>query len=367
MFTNRMAKQTPALTVQQLRDRLGPADEFILTQSNVQFLRQWALGIGLEPAKVFAMTNIELANLYHEKGDEENSEASDLQRIAADIFLKLHQTMMATKLDPDWMRAIIIDEIEKLPARRIEVVIPNAPTVVLDGPQHKRTETVIRITALAHPIMLVGPAGCGKTTIGHQTSHVFGLPFYITSTINEPHELTGFIDGNGTYHRTPFRDAFENGGIWVADEMDAWDAPAFLTANAALSNGFCVFPDNPRPIMRHPMFRMIGTANTFGHGADRIYIGRNELDAATLDRFAVIPMEYDLDLERMYANGNAKWLQRVWDVREAVNNNKIRHVVSSRAILMGGASLAAGISRDDVEEFYLFKGMSKKDCNRIDD
>lgn len=362
-----MISRGMALTLEQLRERLGPPAEFTLTQRNSQYLRQWALGIGLEPARVFGMSNIDLTNLYHERGDEENSETSELRKIAADIFLRLHQTMMATKIDPDWMRSIIVEEIRQLPPQRIEIVTPNAPSVILDGPQHKMTETIIRISALNHPIMLVGPAGCGKTTIGRQTATAFNLPFYITSTINEPHELTGFIDGYGKYHRMPFRDAFEFGGIWVADEIDAWDASALLAANAALANGFAVFPDNPAPIYRHPMFRVIATANTFGHGADRIYIGRNELDAASLDRFAVIPIEYDLDLERMYANGNTKWLNRVWEIRKAIEENKIRHVVSSRAILMGGAALAAGISRDDVEEFYLFKGMNKRDRNRLED
>lgn len=356
-----------ALTLEQLRERLGPPDEFTLTQRNVHYLRQWALGIGLEPVRVFAMTNIELANLYHEKGGEENSHSSELQRIAADIFLRLHQTMMATKLDPSWMRSIIVEEIEKLPPQRIEIVTPSAPSIILDGPQHKMTETIIRVIGLGHPIMLVGPAGCGKTTIGRQAANVFNLPFYITSTITDEHHLTGFVDGHGLYHSKPFREAFANGGIWVADEIDAWDAAALLAANAALANGFCVFPDSPNPVTRHSMFRMIGTANTFGHGADRIYIGRNELDAATLDRFAVIPMEYDLELEKMYANGNTTWLNRVWEVRNAVKENKIRHVVSSRAIIMGSMALAAGISRDDVEEFYLFKGMSNKDRNRIID
>ena len=355
-----------ALTLKQLRERLGPPSEFVLSTKNSHYLRQWALGIGLEPVKVYALTNTELTNLYHERGDEENSQLTDLQLAAADIFLRLNQTMMATKIDPDWLRNLIQEQIEKLPARRIEIVIPDRPNVILDGPQHKLTETILRIASIKHPIMLVGPAGCGKTTIGMQISTALSTPFYITSTINEPHDLTGFINGYGTYHRTPFRDAFEHGGIWVADEIDAWDAAALLAANSALAQGMCVFPDNPRPIMRHPEFRVIATANTFGHGADRIYIGRNELDAASLDRFAVIPIDYDVDLERMYADGNIKWLTRVWAIRSAVKINKIRHVVSSRAIINGSMALAAGLSQEDVEEFYLFKGMSKKDRDRIE-
>jgi hypothetical protein len=127
-----------------------------------------------------------------------------------------------------------------------------------------------------------------------------------------------------------------------------------------------VFPDSPAPIARHPNFRMVATANTFGHGADRVYVGRNELDAASLDRFATINVGYDLTLERMLCNGNVEWLEYVWRIRKKVTENKIRHVVSTRAIIMGSAALQVGIPRDEVEEIYLWKGLSKKDREKID-
>jgi cobaltochelatase CobS len=191
------------------------------------------------------------------------------------------------------------------------------------------------------------------------------LPFYITSTVIDTHELMGFVDGHGVYHRTPFREAYENGGVWVADEIDAWDAAALLTANSALANGIATFPDSHTPVKRHPDFRMIATANTFGHGADRVYIGRNELDAASLDRFAVIAIDYDTTLEQALSNGNPLWLNRVWQVREQVQSRNIRHVVSTRAIINGSIALSVGIPQREVEEMYLFKGMSKSDREKI--
>lgn len=320
-----------------------------------------------EPSLVVA-TNIQLANLYHMTGPAHSATA--MQRATSAAVLATIMAMPNGVFpDEELVRYIARDETNRImagmPSRRLEITGPLG-TTTLEGPLHYRTELVIKIASIGHAIMLVGPAGCGKTTIGEHVARALQFPFFITSTINDTHELLGFVDGHGKYHDTPFRNAYEKGGVWIADEIDAWDAAALLAANSALANGYCNFPDRPEPIARHADFRMVATANTFGTGADRVYVGRNELDAASLDRFATIDVDYDLDLERMFAGGADRWLERVWSVRKTVNDKKIRHVVSSRAIGMGAAALSVGIDWDDVEAIYLFKGMSAKDRSKID-
>lgn len=281
-----------------------------------------------------SMGNVALANLYHDAG------INDIHRATA---------------------AAVLATLAILPSKP-----PAAPRAAGPMLRHYRTDLVLRVAALNHPIMLVGPAGCGKTTIGEHTAVALDLPFYITGTVNDTHELLGYRDGFGKYQPTPFRSAFEHGGVWIADEIDAWSAPALLCANSALANGFCGFPDRELPIYRHPDFRMIATANTYGAGADRVYVGRNELDAASLDRFATIDVDYDLDLERIFAGINDAWLEHVWNIRKQVEDKKIRHVVSSRAIGMGSAALNAGIEWNIVNSLYLFKGMSASDRKKIE-
>ena len=87
----------------------------------------------------------------------------------------------------------------------------------------------------------------------------------------------------GTIVSTEFRKAYENGGLFLFDEIDASMPGAILAFNAALANNFMDFPDKKVP--RHKDFYCIAAANTFGSGADRQYVGRNQLDAASLDRF----------------------------------------------------------------------------------
>lgn len=353
-------------TLAELEEILGPPEHFIPNGKNSQYLAKWALAIGVPPVQVYGSSTVQLANLYHERGNKIKSDASELERLCADIFLRLCETIQSSKIDPHFMRELIREEIANQRPQKIEII--NGPShTVLDGPQHYMTETVLRVCALNHPIMLVGPAGCGKTTIGNMVARALQLPFYITNNVSDTFEVIGFVDGRGEYHRQAFREAFENGGVWIADEIDAWDAGALLTMNSALANGYCVFPDSPKPVYRHPDFRMIATANTYGHGADRVYVGRNQLDAASLDRFGMITIDYDTELERLFCNGNSEWLVYVWKIRKAVDKARIRHVVSSRAIIMGSAALAAGLPRKDVEEIYLFKGMKSSDREKIED
>lgn len=356
-------------TLAELEEILGPREDFLLSSADIPVLRQWALAKGLHPFSVNNMSGVELTNLYHDGGQKDTVHDAIIRVLEA-VNAPGFEVSLTRKIAREEMRKEIItgDAIRKLledlAPRQLQVVTPQS-NIVLDGYQHYMTEKIIRVIGIGHNVMMVGPAGCGKTFIGQQAARALNLPFYITSTVNDTHEIMGFVDGYGKYHATPFRHAFEHGGVWIADEIDAWDASALLAANSALANGYANFPDSTAPISRNNAFRMVATANTFGNGADRIYIGRNELDAASLDRFAVINVDYDLNLERMFANGNAEWLEYVWKVRKRVQEKKIRHVVSSRAITNGSQGLAAGLSWDDVCDIYLFKGMSATDRAKV--
>lgn len=350
------------LTRQEIEEILGPPEAYSIAPGDKELLVQWALAKGIPAVTVNGMTAVALTNLYVASASETPTE---LQRIAAEIFNKVALTFTGGPFDHEATRAIVRDELERLAPRRIEIATPRA-VVTLERMVHYKTMHVLRAVGRGDAVMMVGPAGCGKTTIGEHVAQALSLPFYITSTITDTHQLTGFVDGYGNYHSSPFRQAYEHGGLWVADEIDAWDASALLAANSALANGFATFPGVSGVVRRHSNFRMVATANTFGTGADRVYVGRNELDAASLDRFAVIEVDYDLTLERFFSGGNDKWLEHVWDTRKRVAEKKIRHVVSSRAISRGALALADGETWEDTLEMYLLKGMSKSDRSKID-
>jgi hypothetical protein len=227
-------------------------------------------------------------------------------------------------------------------------------------------------------VMLVGPAGSGKTTAAVKAAEALNLPFYGTGAISTEYKLTGFIDAQGRIISTAFRKAFEDGGVFLFDEMDASLPGALLAFNSALANDYYDFPD--ANVKKHPNFRAIAGVNTFGTGADRQYVGRNQLDAASLDRWVTLVWDYDMALEASFVGAPrptgaplprsveplceaeaqstaVRFFDRVQKIRKAVTNLKIRHVVSPRATINGSKLLAAGWTWAEVEDAVIWKGL----------
>lgn len=265
------------------------------------------------------------------------------------------------------MAGLIADEVAKQ-VRTVEVKIAEMPKVRIET-AHKSFDDILLEAAqrrgengIKEGILMVGPAGSGKTTLAEQIANALSLPFYGVGKTSDEVKITGYMDGGGTYRTTSFRKAYEFGGVFLFDEMDGWSADALIAVNAPLAGNWGDFPDGM--VARHPDFIAMGAANTFGRGADRQYVGREQLDAATLDRFAVIEIDYDEDLERAISC-NKEWTEYVQNVRKAVIAEKVRHVVSPRASIAGGIMLAAGKPRHAVEEAYLWKGIEEPVRNRV--
>ena len=277
----------------------------------------------------------------------------------------LTQVMSNQQVDRNAVTEIVRAELAQhtIP-RPLNISVNNERRGDLPPTRHRLTEKLLRAVAAGLSTFIVGPAGSGKTTAAEQVAAALGLPFYMQGAAGGAHEYMGFVDARGAYNPTPFRAAFESGGVFLADEIDGSDASALLALNAALANGVCAFPGITTPVKKHADFRFIAAANTFGNGANRQYVGRSQLDAATLDRFVFIDWPYDTMLERQMSS-NDQWLAFVQSARAAVEKINLRHVVSPRATLYGQTLLAAGLPRDDVEAMTVWRGMSPADIARV--
>lgn len=233
--------------------------------------------------------------------------------------------------------------------QELEVKVGDEVNVV-KGLRHKQLEQLINYAALRLSPLLVGMAGTGKTHAGMQAAEALGLSFYSISVGAQTTktDIMGYMDAGGRYIRTHFRDAYENGGVFLMDEIDAGNANVLITINAALSNGLAAFPD--AMVNRHKDFIFIASANTFGNGANRQYVGRNQLDAATLDRFALIEWHIDDALEENLSSGiNGKpWYKAVRAARDYVADKNIRALVSPRATQKGCQLLNIGCDVNEV-------------------
>lgn len=211
----------------------------------------------------------------------------------------------------DDLNAVIENVLDTVREHRVVLTQPNQVDRTLDGLTHKHFETLLRACSVRDwkgnrkNVLVKGPMGGGKSTACKQVAEMLDLSFGYIGQTNMPHIVVGSAHPiSNEYRHTAFTNAFINGGIIVLEEMDAWNPNASLVLNAPLANGWLTLENGER-YERHTDCIIIACANTWGTGATAEYVGRNKMDAAFLDRFAIKMMwDYDDKLERMAANND---------------------------------------------------------------
>lgn len=227
----------------------------------------------------------------------------------------------------------------------------------ITGIFHEQFDNILKIVSRDVPLMLVGPAGSGKNHTLEQVAEALELDFYFTNAITQEYTLKGFIDANGTFHETEFYKAFTKGGLFFLDEMDASIPEALIILNAAISNRYFDFPNGR--VNAHEDFRVVAAANTVGTGASSEYVGRSQLDAATLDRFVQITFDYDAQVESQLAV-NEDLYKFIIGLRKAIKKADIRYIVSMRATI-NASKLDDLLSPKEIVDNVILKGMENDD------
>ncbi|MET9629939.1 AAA family ATPase [Lentzea sp. NPDC006480] len=259
-------------------------------------------------------------------------------------------------------------------ARAFEQYAPNVITVVL--PQGRKVELgadthavlpqlLVALHARCH-VLLVGPAGTGKSMLAKHAAGALGLEFHALSLgpTTPMSKVFGYYDAHGKYHGTPFRRAFEHGGVMLLDELDNGHPGLLAELNQALALGTCAFAD--RMVDAHESFRLVATGNTYGTGGDRQYVGRQTLDSATLDRFVVMDVEIDENLEERIALRHApshpdaviELLADIRELRSVAETKKLPVIISPRASIDGAKLLEAGATVEQVFQWRVVRGLS---------
>jgi len=260
----------------------------------------------------------------------------------------------------EMVRRLTFEVLSQLKPEVCEIVVKVAdrPAVKLDGKVHEKFAEILDLAAQRMETLMIGPAGCGKSHLAEQISKALGLRFGSISCSAGMSEgqITGRLiptgdGGRFEYQRSQFVEFYEEGGVFLLDEIDAADPNVLLVINQALANGHLPVPNrigNPQAT-RHPDFILIAAANTFGNGANRIYVGRNQLDESTLDRFRIgqVVMDYDRELEKTVLPDN-ELLERLWNIRQNAAECQLRRVVSTRFIAKAATMRAAGWSADRI-------------------
>lgn len=234
----------------------------------------------------------------------------------------------------------------------------------IKGIQHEKFETVLKFVANNEPVYLAGPAGSGKNVICKQVADALGLDFYFTNAVTQEYKLTGFTDANGHYQETQFYKAFTNGGLFMLDEMDASIPEVLIILNAAIANRHFDFPAPVGKVEAHPDFRVVAAGNTLGHGADAEYVGRNQLDGASLDRFAMIEVDYDNRIALGVTNNNNALVSFCNNIRKAAHKNGLQMIISYRA-MSRMAKMESLLDTKELLKTCLIKGLEKDDLKML--
>lgn len=250
-------------------------------------------------------------------------------------------------------------------------------------------------------ILIVGPAGVGKThlidavckalaSIGEdaggfgdeaviEACKVSPIAAFVSCSADlEPIDLLGSktpkIGGDEdsapyAYEKSKSVESYENGGLCLWDEMDALDGAAGLAFNAALAGDRLPLPDG-NVALRHPDFRFVGIANTFGKGASSMYSGRQTMDAAFRNRFIIIEMGYSATIERhLLTDANGVFDRDLYDAlngyRELMVECSIREIISTRQMMVAHAFKHSGLFTHEQAIDATFIGWAEADLQRI--
>ena len=254
----------------------------------------------------------------------------------------------------------IIDKFGVLPQIH-EIKTPTGSREI-KGTVHECFDKVLNLVNMDIPVFLSGAAGTGKNVICKQVAEAMDLDFYFTNAVTQEYQLKGFIDANGIYHETQFYKAFVNGGLFFLDEMDGSIPETLIILNAAIANRYFDFPTGK--VEASPNFRVIAAGNTVGTGADIEYTGRFQLDASSLDRFALVHVGYSPAIEKAVTNGNDELCRFANQFRKITETAGIKCLCTYRA-LERIAKLESVFDLSEVMQMALTKGLGVDDLKII--
>ena len=270
----------------------------------------------------------------------------------------------------------------------VEYKVDGKPKGEVENPP-RYMEKVLRLLQVGANIMLVGPAGSGKTTFGATLAKAMGKGFYcvpVSGGVSEG-KLTGRLlpvhaDGRFGFVPGAIVQALLEGAVLLLDEVDGGDANTLLILNSLLANGYITVDteDGPKRIEKGEAV-IISAANTYGNGMDMMFVGRNQLDAAFLDRWYIISTDYDAGYEASvvglpvpdqkpwrHANNSDQTVQDfgrwAYGIREKVTANRMRRVVSTRFLQKGAMALRVGVPLGEVKR-DLLAGWSPEELRKV--
>jgi len=152
--------------------------------------------------------------------------------------------------------------------------------------------------AARNNLLLIGPAGAGKTALIEQAAARLGWPVWAVSCsgkVRASHWFGTFAlrDGGTVWQDGPLALALRHGGVFLADEITRLDPAEQMALVRVLDGGEVTIPETGEVIKPHKLFRFVGTGNSGGFGDETgAYVGERASSFAFLDRFLKMEVGY---------------------------------------------------------------------------
>ena len=320
-------------------------------------------------AKVEKVATIDEPKTNNEPKNEPKNDtgANDDAKALLDILARIK----GGNIDAEAVRELVRTTIDEMAANDTTGNVAKAVKVAKAKATAKNTKEVyckdfddiVKDVAEGFNVYFFGRAGSGKSHTAEQVARALGLDFYGQTTIQFAHDVRGYGDAGGNFQDTPFFKAFCYGGVYFQDEYDRSNPEAAIVLNSALANGWYDFPIVGR-VTAHENFRFIAAGNTQMNGADEEYVTGQVMDASSRDRFATYyEIDYSHDVEMAIANNDAELVAFVEDVRRAIRETGILHVVSYRATKYMSARKDG--NKENVLTRCTFKGLNVDEIRLI--
>jgi MoxR-like ATPase len=183
---------------------------------------------------------------------------------------------------------------------RYQQFVPNFNTneVITSKYFLETVKTIAKLVNAKRPILLQGHAGSFKNYILFYLAHKCNRPL-IRINCSSDLRTSSLL---GRFSPIPGSDQFEwqdglitqavRNGFWlILDEINSLDADILFALHGLLDENKISIANNSEIVQAHPEFRLFATMNPG-------YTGTRTLNQALLDRFSVIQVEYDEEIDR---------------------------------------------------------------------
>ena len=372
-FVGRTPLSYTADELAKLADALcgdGGADVHVSSKPSVPSVPAPTVTVPAKPSVMVSAAGIEdaLRGVINDALKGYTEDGVDKEVVNGIVAEAISQHAIAVKAQIDHLTRVIA---ETKPTVK-HVTLTGGEVRKVEGRTHFMFDKVLRVVDAGMSPWITGTAGVGKTMLAEQIATALGLEYSPESFCSQSSkaEIKGYKDGHGLYQSVDFRKRFEDGGVYLLDEIDAANPNILLTLNSALSNGWMMFPDGK--VKRHEKFVAIASANTYGNGATAEYVGRQVIDGSTLNRFVKIDMPIDEIMEAgivgdLSRDGDAGrvWLEIVRRARVNVAHHGLKVIISPRDSYHGAKLLNAGFTFQECVPMTFGSGMKSEQYAKV--